>query len=175
MKNTLLALLSCVIALPLAAQMPDAKENPISAAGAANYMTVSSNILKSIEKMPADKFSFKATDGVYTFAEFAGHLADANYNYCTIVTGGEKKGGFKAKTDKAELVAAFTGARAECAKAWGSMTDKGLAEMKKMGNAERPVAMVLMGNSTHTWEHYGNMVTYLRMNGLVPPSSESKK
>jgi len=171
MKTTLLALFALV--LPVLAQGPNPKENPIAAAAAGLYMTVANNVMKSIEKMPADKFSFKATDGVYTFAEFAGHLSDANYNFCTAVTGGEKKGGFKAKTDKAELLAAFKGSMEECTKAWGITTDKSLAEVKAPGN--RPVAFGLFLNTSHTWEHYGNMVTYLRMNGLVPPSSEPKK
>ena len=173
MKKILLSLIAVAMALPLAAQ--DAASNPISAAAANAYKGVATNVLKAIEKMPADKFGFKATPEVMAFSEFAGHLADANYMYCTTVSGAERpKQSFRKETDKAALVAAFKGAMEACMATYAGMTDAKLATKAKMGPREVPVTQLLIGNTAHTNEHYGNMVTYLRMNNLVPPSSEGR-
>jgi uncharacterized damage-inducible protein DinB len=137
-------------------------------------MTVAGNITKSIEKMPADKFAYKPVDTVMPFSEFIGHLTDANYNFCTPITGGTKPASVRKETSKDALAAAWKAAMDECVKAWGMTTDKSMAGMVKMGNNERAAAFPLLLNTSHTWEHYGNLVTYLRMNGMVPPSSDRR-
>ena len=161
-----------VLALGLAAFAQDAKENPIAAVSANYYKAVSTNITKSIDKMPADKFGFKSIDGTMPFSEFIGHLTDANMNFCTAVTGGTKPASIRKETSKEVLAKAWAAAVAECTKAWGMTTDKSLATMIKMGTREVPAAQPMMLNLAHSWEHYGNLVTLLRMNGITPPSSE---
>lgn len=163
-----------VLALSLAAFAQDMKENPIAAVNANFYKVVSTNITKSIDKMPADKFSFKATEGTMPFSEFVGHLTDANMNYCTAVTGGTKPASIRKETSKDVLAKAWAAAVAECTKAWGMTTDKSLGSMIKMGTREVPAAQPMVLNLVHSWEHYGNLVTLLRMNGMVPPSSEGR-
>jgi uncharacterized damage-inducible protein DinB len=167
-------LLLTAFTLPLLAQGPDPKENPVAASAAGLYMTVANNVSKSIEKMPADKFSFKAVDTVMPFSEFIGHLIDSNHFYCGSVTGASRPASMRKETDKAKLAAGWQAAMAECTKAWGMTTDASLAKTVKVGNNERPAAFPLFLNTSHTWEHYGNLVTYLRMNSLVPPSSEGR-
>ena len=78
------------------------------------------------------------------------------------------------ETSKEKLAAAWKGAMEECTKAWAMTTDKSLGAMVKMGSREVPAAQPLFLNNVHTWEHYGNLVTLLRMNGMVPPSSEGR-
>lgn len=173
MKLTL-SLLAIAAALPLAAQGPDPKANPVAASAAGLYMQVAGNITKSIEKMPADKFSYKPIDTVMPFSEFIGHLTDANWNFCAPITGATKPASIRKETSKDALAAAWKAAMDECVKAWGKTTDASLGQMVKMGNNERPAAFPLFLNTSHTWEHYGNLVTYLRMNGLVPPSSDRR-
>lgn len=163
-----------VVALGMAAFAQDMKENPIAAVAANQYKQVSTNITKSIEKMPADKFSFKSTDGTMPFSEFVGHLTDANQNFCSAITGSTKPASIRKETSKEALSKAWGAAVAECTKAWGMTTDKSLGSMVKMGQREVPAAQLLLLNNSHSWEHYGNLVTLLRMNGLVPPSSEGR-
>ncbi len=151
-----------------------AQENPLTTVASTMYKQVSGNITKSIDKMPADKFGFKSVDGTMPFSEFVGHLADANMMYCTAVTGGTRPASVRKETAKPALAAAWAASVAECNKAWGMTTDAGMTKMVKMGQREVPAAQVLLGNTNHTWEHYGNLVTLLRMNGLVPPSSEGR-
>lgn len=161
-----------MLALSLAAQ--DMKENPVAAVAANQYKQVAGNIAKSIDKMPADKFGFKATDGTMPFSEFVGHLVDANNMFCMSVSGGTRPASVRKETDKAKLAAAWKAATDACTTVWASTTDKSLGEMKKMGQREVPAAQLLLLNNSHSWEHYGNLVTLLRMNGLVPPSSEGR-
>lgn len=176
MKTSQFLTLALALALPLAAQMkgPDPKENPVAATSAQLYMQVAGNITKSIEKMPADKFSYKPIDTVMPFSEFIGHLVDANMNFCTAITGGTRPASIRKEADKEKLAAAWKNAMDECTKAWSMTTDKSMGEMKTMGKMERPAAFPLLLNTSHTWEHYGNLVTYMRMNGLVPPSSDRR-
>lgn len=173
MKKFVLSLTVVALALPLAAQ--DAAKNPISTSALNTYQGIATNVLKSIEKMPADKFSFKPVEVVMPFSEFAGHLAEANYGYCSIVsTVAPPKVEFRKEKSKEALVAAFKGAMEYCVAAYSSLTDEKLASTIKRGTREVPVSSVVIGNIGHTFEHYGNMVTYLRINGQVPPSSEPK-
>jgi uncharacterized damage-inducible protein DinB len=170
MKKVILSV--CALSLSMFAQ--DMKENPIAAVSATYYKAVSTNITKAIDKMPADKFSFKSVDGTMPFSEFIGHLTDANQNFCTAVTGGTKPASIRKETSKEVLAKAWGEAVAECTKAWGMTTDKSLAATIKVGTREVPAAQPMMLNLIHSWEHYGNLVTLLRMNGLVPPSSEGR-
>jgi uncharacterized damage-inducible protein DinB len=170
MKKLVLSV--CALSLSMFAQ--DMKENPIAAVSANYYKAVSTNITKAIDKMPADKFSFKSVDSTMPFSEFIGHLTDANQNFCTAVTGGTKPASIRKETSKEVLAKAWAAAVAECTKAWGMTTDKSLASMIKMGTREVPAAQPMILNLSHTWEHYGNLVTLLRMNGMVPPSSEGR-
>lgn len=163
-----------VVALSLSVFAQDMKENPIAATAAGQYKAVAGNITKSIAKMPADKFGFKSTDGTMPFSEFVGHLTDANMNFCTAITGSAKPASIRKETSKEVLAKAWDAAVVECTKAWGMTTDKSLGTMIKMGTREVPAAQPLFINNIHSWEHYGNLVTLLRMNGLTPPSSEGR-
>jgi uncharacterized damage-inducible protein DinB len=134
---------------------------------------VKGNIMKSAEKMPEDKYSFKPTEGVRTFGQLLGHIADSQYFFCNAV-GTEKKqsGGVEknAKT-KAELVAGLKAAFEHCEASIAAAEGKG-AEKVKFFRGEWSRVGVLGFNNAHLYEHYGNLVTYMRINGIVPPSSE---
>jgi uncharacterized damage-inducible protein DinB len=75
-------------------------------------------------------------------------------------------------TTKAELVAALAKAVAYCDEVYGAMTDEKALALVKAGRTDMPAAALLFRNVSHTNEHYGNLVTYMRIKGLVPPSTE---
>jgi hypothetical protein len=83
------------------------------------------------------------------------------------------KGIEKTKTSKADLVAAIKDAVAYCNKTFDSMTDASGSEMVKFSRFNLAKLTLLSLNTAHTDEHYGNMVTYLRIKGIVPPTSEN--
>jgi uncharacterized damage-inducible protein DinB len=126
--------------------------------------------------MPEENYSFKPVDSVRTYGQLVGHLADAQYLFCSIALG-EKNPGLnieKTKTSKADLIAALKEAEAYCDKAYNGMTDASGAQMVKLFGNDAPKLDVLVVNNMHNMEHYGNMVTYMRIKGIVPPTSEQQ-
>ena len=96
--------------------------------------------------------------------------------FCAAVLGkpGPAPGIEKSKTTKADLVQAVKDAFAYCDAAYDGLTDAQAGALVKFFGAEQAKATVLSFNTAHNNEHYGNIVTYLRMKGLVPPSSEKR-
>jgi uncharacterized damage-inducible protein DinB len=165
----------CVFAL-LCAVLPAAAQNPISDGERFLYGLVKNNIIRSAEKVPAEHYSFKPVPEVMSFAEMLGHIADANYMFCAAVLGEKSPspGVQKTMSTKEALVPAVKAAFGYCDKAYEQMTDAQAVEMIRFFNRDMAKATVLGFNSFHTMEHYGNLVTYMRIKGIVPPSSEGR-
>jgi uncharacterized damage-inducible protein DinB len=160
-------------AAPAAQAAPPA--NPITASERGFYSFVSNAVIGAAQKMPEENYSFKPTPEVRNFGQLVGHVADASYMFCSQVLGeaNPAKDIEKTKTSKAALVAALQEGVAYCTKAFDSMTDAKGSQMMKMFDFNLAKLTVLSINSAHTDEHYGNMVTYLRLKGIVPPTSEN--
>jgi uncharacterized damage-inducible protein DinB len=152
-----------------------ASANPITTSEKGVYSFISGAVVRAAEKMPEENYSFKPTPEVRSFGQLVGHVADAQFGFCAEAMGeaNPMKTFEKTKTAKADLVAALKDSVAECNKAFASMTDAKGAETVKMFNFELAKLTVLSLNTAHTDEHYGNMVTYMRLKGIVPPTSEN--
>jgi uncharacterized damage-inducible protein DinB len=152
-----------------------APANPITASEKGLYSFIVGAVVAAAQKMPEENYSFKATPDVRSFGQLVGHVADANYNFCAMAAGETSpvKGIEKSKTSKADLVAAIKEAVAYCNKTFDSMTDAKGSQMTKFRGFDLAKLTVLSLNTAHTDEHYGNMVTYLRLKGIVPPTSET--
>jgi uncharacterized damage-inducible protein DinB len=148
--------------------------NPITMSEKGVYSFVSNAVIGAAQKMPEENYSFKPTPEVRSFGELVGHVADASYMFCSLTLGeaNPAKGIEKTKTTKADLVLALQDAVAYCNKAFDSMTDAKGSEMTKFMNFDMAKLTLLSLNTAHTDEHYGNMVTYLRIKKIVPPTSE---
>jgi uncharacterized damage-inducible protein DinB len=157
---------------PAPAAAPPA--NPITTSEKGVYSFVSHIVVAAAEKMPESNYSFKPTPEVRSFGEIVGHVADAQYYMCATAIGEPPamKNIEKTKTSKADLVAALKEAVAYCQKAYDGMTDAKGGEMVKMMGFNLAKLSMFSVNTAHMDEHYGNMVTYLRLKGIVPPSSE---
>lgn len=157
----------------LAQEAPSAPANPISASEKGFYTLVSGMVIAGAEKMPEEDYSFKPTPEVRSFGQLVGHIADAQYFMCSTAAGetSPMKSIEKTKTSKADLVAALKEAVAYCNNVYGAMTDAQGAQMVKFMNFNIAKMTMLSVNTAHTDEHYGNMVTYLRLKNVVPPSS----
>ena len=156
------------------AAMASADDNPITANNKFLYSGLQKLILGSVEKVPADAYGFKPTEAVRSFGQLVGHVADSQYTFCSAAIG-EKRPAItveKSMTSKDELVAALKDAFAYCDKAYGSVTDATAAETVKLFRRDMPRLGVLGVNNLHTSEHYGNIITYLRLKNIVPPSSD---
>jgi uncharacterized damage-inducible protein DinB len=137
---------------------------------------VALNVVEAAEKMPAGDYAFQPAPDktVRSFGGFVGHIANANFGYCSRVKGepNPNKENFEQVSDKAKLVAGIKAATAYCAPVYKAQSDASLSEMITMGQAQQPKGQVLVQNISHNNEHYGNLVTYMRLKGLVPPSTE---
>jgi uncharacterized damage-inducible protein DinB len=151
--------------------------NPLSAGQKGLYSYVKADLIKAAEKMPEENYSYKPTAEVRSFGQIVGHVADAQYMFCSIVLGdGTKPPGIeKTKTTKTDLVKALNDAFAYCDKAYDGMTDAHATDTVKFFGQDMAKLTILSINNAHGDEHYGNIVTYMRMKGLVPPSSEPQK
>ena len=149
--------------------------NPITASEKGFYSFVSNAVVGAAQKMPEENYSFKPTPEVRSYGQLVGHVADASYTFCSQVIGeaNPAKDIEKTKTSKTDLIAALKDALAYCNKAFESMTDAKGSQMTKFSSFDIAKLTLLSLNTAHTDEHYGNMVTYLRLKGIVPPTSEN--
>jgi uncharacterized damage-inducible protein DinB len=148
---------------------------PFSTFNKLAYARIKPILVSSAEKMPEENYNFKPTDAVRSYGQIVGHLADAQYNFCSLAQG-EKNPDLKieqTKTTKADLVAALKDAVAYCDKAYDTMTDASGTQTVKLFGGDMPKLGVLNINNMHDMEHYGNLVTYMRLKNIVPPTSEA--
>ena len=157
---------------PAAAAAPPG--NPLSEQTRVAYRYTKSVLLRSAELMPEESYGFRPTDKVRTFGQIVGHAADSQYLFCSAVRG--EKNPFpkveKTRTSKADLIAALKEATAYCDKAYDGMTDASGTGTVTLMKGEVPKLFALTANCLHSIEHYGNLITYLRMKDIVPPSSD---
>jgi|WetSurMetagenome_2_1015567.scaffolds.fasta_scaffold314719_1 uncharacterized damage-inducible protein DinB len=157
--------------LPALAQTP---ANPFTGASKMSYDRVKDYLTKSAEQMPEANYAFKPTPDVRSFGQLVGHVADANYMICSAVAG-EKPAGEsieKTKTAKADLQKALADSFAYCDKVYAGMTDSTGLQTVNFFGGQQPKLAVLSFVNNHGFEHYGNIITYMRLKGLVPPSSQ---
>jgi uncharacterized damage-inducible protein DinB len=170
--RTFLPALLVVLLAPVA--VASAQENPLIAYNKKVYGGVKGILLRTAEKVPEENYSFKPTEAVRSLGQILGHVADAQYIFCSLALG-EKNPDPKVeetKTSKADLIAALKAAFAYCDKAYDGMTDASAVEKVKFMGGDSPKLGVLTVNSLHSVEHYGNLVTYMRLKNIVPPTSE---
>lgn len=150
-------------------------QDPMSKETRQLYTTVKGYILKSAEKMPEANYSFKPSPEVRNFGAILGHLADDQYFFCSAAKGVTKQTKIeKEVTSKADLITELKKAFAYCDSSYDALNDANGARMMKFGKGERSLSGILNFNVAHDFEHYGNIITYLRIKALIPPSSEKQ-
>jgi len=172
MKQTYLAaLLAAVVAAPLAAQQAPA--DPLTSALKRQFDGIALNLKEAAEAMPEAKYAFRPSPDVKTFASEVGHAANAQFNFCSRAKGepNPNKENFEALTDRAALVKALVASSDYCASVFTGASDKSLLELVGQGAAAQPRAAAIAANIAHSNETYGTMVPYLRLSGVVPPST----
>jgi uncharacterized damage-inducible protein DinB len=168
-------------ALNLVAQNPPGGGNPVSSAIREGWNGAKQNLAGSAKVMPDEKYAFRPVQTVRTFGEILAHVAGANYIFCAAARGEKSPHAEDAfeKTAKtrAEIVKALEESFKYCDAAYAALDDRKAGEsvVAPFGGGQTTRAAVLMGNTGHLQEHYGNLVTYLRINGLVPPSSAPQR
>ena len=183
--QSLATLLLCAAALPLAAQAPAAKQAGKPAATSASaatsqtktlWMDVTGYLVQSAEDVPDSLYAYRPTPEVRSFGELIAHVAGSQKMFCAMALG-EKPPAESAVEDsaktKAAIVAALKASNDYCQRAY-AQTDAAAAGAAEIFGQHRTRLYALLMNTTHDNEHYGNVVTYMRMNHMVPPSSRGQ-
>jgi uncharacterized damage-inducible protein DinB len=198
-KVMLAALLVSLLALSAAAQTgqqaPQAPQTPQTAQAPQTpptlatwlrnvYMNNRNFLAKTAEKMPEEFYNLRPgpQTEVRTFGQIIGHLANANYSYCSGAKGEKNPNqgnDFEKVAAKADLVKALNDALTYCDATYAALTDTSVMEMVTVtAQNGRQIQFVrgtrLIQNFAHNNEHYGNLVTYMRIKSIVPPSSEPR-
>ena len=171
----ILCVAAFLLFLPSPVPAQTAADNPYTPGIRDQHRRIDAIVVRAAEKVPEELFAFKPAPEVRSFGEIVGHIVDAHYLLCRaahenvfeIRREHEQKPG-----TKADLLGALKKSIAYCEAAFEATTDATGTTPIKMGSSTMQKLMVLNLNVSHTWEHYGNLVTYMRMKGIVPPTSE---
>ncbi len=181
-RRVILSLSLMCISMPAVAQTTDgsfaeALSPSMAAVVKAMHTTIRRNLAEAAERIPVDEYAFKPTPQVRTFGQLVGHVANANFFFCSQAKGAQSPAttDYEKATEKAVLVKALGDSLAYCDAVYTATTDANVNQLVKIagptGGSQAARGAVLVFNTTHNNEHYGNMVVYMRLKGHVPPST----
>jgi uncharacterized damage-inducible protein DinB len=171
-RITSLIALAAFVAAPLAAQEHDAGHvDPVTSTAAIQKQFMGW-IITAAEQVPEADYAYKPVATVRSMGEQFGHVANANYMICAGLSGKDNPNSTDfEKAGKAEIVAGLKGSMAFCGEVAQWAAEHHHAPVNLFG-MKGDVTWAMNFNSAHNAEHYGNIVTYMRMKGMVPPSSQ---
>ena len=171
MLKTFLAVaaIPCLLTTAAAAQSPTSEARAL-------WKSNISNVNAAADELSEALYAYRPTPDVRTFGELFAHIAGSQNMYCALALGEKppaedavEKG---AKT-KAAIVAALKQSNTYCERAYAQQ-DSNLKASVDIFGQQHPRFYALIANASHDAEHYGNIVTYMRLNKLVPPSSRPR-
>jgi uncharacterized damage-inducible protein DinB len=177
MKRYALSVGALLFAVPAFAQAPAAA--PVTGVGTARgiWQLYASYVLKSAEQMPEADYAFKPAPTVRSFGQLIGHVAGSEMMFCAAALGDTPKAEDdieKTVTTKEGLVSALKASAQYCSRAYALTDAQAAGTIKLFGNDQSKMFALIL-NASHVGEHYGNLVTYLRIKGMVPPSSQPQQ
>ena len=166
------------LALPLPTPVLAQKAaDPAVAAIRSQWQQQSGYLLRAAEQMPEADYEFKPVETVRSFGQLVGHVAGSQNAMCAMALGEPERSEDeieKSMTTKAQLVAALRASSEYCRRAYAQSDADAAREAMVYGDKLTRMFALAM-NATHDAEHYGNVVTYLRIKGMVPPSSQPRQ
>ena len=184
MKRVLSAVAIACVSITVNAQQPPpaqgAPRPPVTLEMALQnqHRSIRGFLAKGAAMMPEEHYGFKPTEAQRTFGQLVGHIAQANFSSCAAVLGQpnpvQGRRLEQELTTKADLTKALNDSLALCEQAYAATTAANVAEMITTGQNQSSRGGRIAGNTAHNNESYGTMVVYLRLKGLVPPSSEPR-
>ncbi len=174
MRASFVVMIAAVVSGP--ALLTAQSSQPIAQSLRTSWDAAKKNIVQSADVMPEANYGFKPVETVRTFGQILGHVAGVNYAFCAAGKGEKppyEEGAFEKLPTRAALIKAVGESMAYCDAALAAADDRKLAETIAMpfGMGQAARASVFVMNIGHLNEHYGNLVTYFRIKGIVPPSS----
>jgi uncharacterized damage-inducible protein DinB len=176
------SLLAATLATTGAAQQASAPSGGRAAAPAApavaaiesQYRPVLRYLLATAEQIPESLYAYRPTANVRTVGELLAHISNFHNQGCAAALGEanpSQEDYEKSRTTKASIIEALRTSAAVCDRAFGQGDAAAMGTTKLFGR-DRSRLSVLAMVTGHDWEHYGNLVTYMRMTGITPPSSQ---
>jgi uncharacterized damage-inducible protein DinB len=147
---------------------PIMASNPLTTTLSIFRSNMQDKIMKSADAMPESKYSYRPTKEVRSFAEILNHVADISYTLCSNVKGEANPATATAKRSKPEIVAYLKGSFDYCDAVYSGFPDAHLNAPADFFGAKTNKMFILTQVGNHDALHYGNLVTYLRLNGLTP-------
>jgi len=147
---------------------PTPSPNPLTRTLSIFRLNMQDKITRAAAMMPESKYSYRPTKEVRSFGEIVTHVADISYILCSNAKGETPPVPTGAKASKAEIVAYLNGAFAYCDGVYSGFTDAHLNDPADFFGFKTNKMFILTQVGNHDALHYGNLVTYLRINDLVP-------
>jgi uncharacterized damage-inducible protein DinB len=147
---------------------PTTAQNPLTRTISIFRSNMQDKIMKSADAMPESKYSYRPTKDVRSFAEILNHVADISYALCSNVKGEAPPATATVKGSKTEIMAYLKGAFGYCDGVYSGFTDAHLNDPGDFWGVKTNKMFILTQVANHDALHYGNLVTYLRLNGLEP-------
>jgi uncharacterized damage-inducible protein DinB len=147
---------------------PIAAPNPLTTTISIFRSNMQDKIMKSADAMPESKYSYRPTKDVRSFAEILNHIADISYYLCSNIKGEAPPAPAGSKVSKTEIMAYLKGSFAYCDGVYSGFTDAHLNDPADFWGHKTNKMFILTQLANHDALHYGNLVTYQRLNGLVP-------
>jgi uncharacterized damage-inducible protein DinB len=167
--------LLAVAAAPLGAQQQQAAVPANAGVSSAKtvWMVPHDFVVRALEQTPDSLLSFKPTADIRSLGQLYAHVADGEHLFCSLALGQgmPTTSVEKTKTSKADLLQALKESAAHCDQAY-AQTDAQAQTAANFFGQNRNRMFLLNMNGAHDYEHYGNIVTYLRLKGITPPSSQ---
>jgi uncharacterized damage-inducible protein DinB len=163
----------CACSVPAFAQ-GGGMQTGISAEVKRAYNTVKNNLIGAANAMPEENYSFAPVPEEMTFGKWVAHVSDSQTGTCSALNGQPTRGDAATKTSKADLVAALKASFDLCDAAFASVTDANALELVSAGRGQSSRAGALAGVNVHDNECYGSMAVYMRIKGVVPPSTAAR-
>jgi len=148
--------------------------NPVSSTVKSQLTRFSKTMVAAAESMPADKYGFKPTPEMNSFAHLVMHIAQSNFLLCSKISGTAAPDSKLADSDgKDKLVAGVKASFEFCSTALANVDDSKLSDpMVLFGNRPASRAAALIALSDGWNDHYGTQAIYLRLNGILPPTAQ---
>ena len=169
-KCALFASVAVALAIPLSLSA----QNPLVQSMKSLFDVTKTNIMATAEILDEDLYTYRPTEEVRTTGQILAHIADWQYVFCSAAAGeaNPKAENFEeTRTNKRAIIAALEIGFAYCDRIYEETDDEKAASVTPLFGRPNTVAGALAFNNAHNHEHYGNLVTYMRINGIVPPSS----
>lgn len=144
----------------------------MAAAVKQNYNQLKTVLTRAADAMPDDGYAFQPTAPERNFGGWVAHVADSQMNTCSSTAGERKSIDAASKTSKADLVAALKASFDACDPVFDGLTDANANDAVQGFRGPQPRLTTLFGMLSHDNECYGSMAVYLRLKGIVPPSSD---